>query len=337
MTEPTQDPNVSADADMSNEEVEALLDRKGAGAGTVSPEGARPYDLAARERIVRGSMPALDRVNERWVGEFEKDVADRVRQPIDVSLTNVQLIPYGEWLTPFPAPSSLNLFAVKPWGGNALIAVDGQLLFGLVEAFYGGRLPSAATQSRSALGLAEGRFNRMLVDALTQQFEAAFQPIAQVEFELLRTEQNPHYASIATPSELVVVSRLDVSLNESGGQLCLIFPMSLLDPVRERLDEQLRAASAETRKLWQDALRDHLASSLLDLKGVFYEGTITMKELLKLKAGDIWPIEMPKTATLRAGGVPLISGKFGRSHGYNAIKVLEAVRGSDARGTRRTR
>jgi flagellar motor switch protein FliM len=324
---------IESGSEMSSEEVAALLDRNGAAAAATGEP--RPYDLGGRERIIRGAMPALDRINERWIGEFQQALSAKVRRPLEVSAANVQLLPYGDWLAPIAAPSSLNLVAVKPWGGNGLIAIEGPLLFGLVEAFYGGGVRPATMPSRSDLGRAEERFNRLIIDQLIEHFQAAFRPVAAVELEYLRTETNPHYASIATPSETVLVTRLDIGLNELGGAVYLVFPISLLEPVRERLDEQLRTSSPESRAAWRKELREHLADSGLDLTGVFFEGRITMKELLKLKAGDVWPIEMPKTAELRAGGVPLLVGKFGRSRGYNAIKIVGPVERERADAARR--
>ena len=319
-------------AEMSSEEVEALLERNAAKGGAAKPGEVRSYDLAGRERIIRGAMPAFDRINERWVAEFKQVLSERVRRELEVVVENVQPMAYADWLAPFPASSSLNLLSVKPWGGSALIAIESRVLSGLVEAFYGGGAPQAETPARTTLGRAEERFNRFIVDVLTDRFQAAFKPVAELEFEFLRTELNPHYASIATPSETVLVTKLEIKLEEFAGQLCLVMPSSLVDPVRERLDEQLRTASAERKAQWRGALRDHLAKSGLELTGVFFEGQITMKELLRLKSGDVWPIEMPKTAVLRAGGVPLLQGKFGRSRGYNAVKVIEAVQqyGTDA-------
>jgi len=334
-SESQKDGVLRSGAEMSSEEVEALLDHSKDKATPAKPGEARTYDLAGRERIIRGAMPTFDRINERWVAEFEQSLAERVRHELEVTVENVQPMAYADWLAPFPAASSLNLLSVKPWGGTALVAVESRVLSGLVEAFYGGGPPKAETPARTTLGRAEERFNRLIVESLTERFQAAFKPIAQLEFEFVRTELNPHYASIATPSETVLVTKLEIKLDELTGQLCFVMPSSLVEPVRERLDEQLRTASPENKAQWQGALRDHLASSGLELTGVFFEGQITMKELLRLKTGDVWPIEMPKTAVLRAGGVPLMQGKFGRSRGYNAIKVIEAVQQYGTKAARR--
>jgi flagellar motor switch protein FliM len=318
------------DADVSSEEVDALLDSVGSSGGSAAPDlpkgVARPYDLVAREKIVRSRMPVLDRINERWVGEFQRNLSDLVRRPVDVSAAEVQLCSYGEWQARMPTPSSLNLYLTKPWGRNALVAVDGNLLFVLVEAYYGGGGQLRDGLVRERLTPTEYRFNQIVIDALTTQFRQAFEPIAALTFEHQKTEINPHYLSIATSTETVVVTRIEVALDEAGGSICLVFPSSAFDPVREKLNEGLKTVSAETRQRWHRTIRAQLEGTELELSSVFLEAELTVRELLQLKPGDILPIEMPKTATLAAGSKALLHGKFGISRGYNAIRIVEAVR-----------
>jgi len=225
-----------------------------------------------------------------------------------------------------PLPTSLNLYTVKPWPRNALVAVDGKLLFVLVDSYYGGAGRQAANATREKLTPTEQRLNKIVVDLVIEHFRRAFAPVAALEFQHVQTEINPNYVSVATPSEAVVVTRLEVTLNEAGGAVSLVLPLSSFDSVRDKLAEGLKSVSAETRQRWRHSLRAQLEHTQLDLATVFLEAELTMRELLQLKPGDILPIEMPKTATLRAGSRPLLRGKFGRSRGYNAVSVVEAVK-----------
>jgi flagellar motor switch protein FliM len=314
---------------VSDEEVEALLDKAKSGPvrGTSPLPGvAEPYDLVARDKIVRGRMPALDRINERWVGEFERELTERVRRPLEVSLKDVQLAQYGDWQASLPFPSSLNVYTVKPWPRNALIAVDGKLLFVLVDSYYGGAGRALDAASRTDLTPTEHRLNRIIADLLARDFQQAFASVAKLEPELVSVETNPNYISIATPSEVVVVTRVDVSLNGAGGAVSLIMPLQCFDAVRDNLAEGFKAVSEQSRRRWQQALGTQLQHSELELASVFLEMQLSMRELLQLKPGDVLPIEMPKTAVLYAGRRPLLRGKFGLSRGYNAVSVVEAVR-----------
>jgi flagellar motor switch protein FliM len=309
-------------ADISSAEVDALLE-KGKGAPPGVPQS---YDLVARDKIVRGRMPVLDRLNERWVTEFQRKLAELVRQPVEAALQEVQLAPYGDWLAAVPVPTSLNLCSVKPWARGALIAIEGKLLFALVDKYYGGGGNAAAKTVREALTPTEHRLNKILVDLLTNEFRRAFAPVAALDFQHSQTETNPNYITMATPSETMVVTRVEVSLGQAGGGVTLIVPLSSFEPVRDKLAEGLKSVTPESRQRWQKSLRAQLENTQLELTSVFLETEITMRELLQMKPGDVLPIEMPRTATLRAGSRPLLLGKFGRSRGYNAVSVLEAIK-----------
>lgn len=310
---------------ISGDEVDALLDKNAA----ATPAGVpQPYDLIARDRIVRGRMPVLDRLNERWVTEFERKLGDLIRQPLDVTLQEVQLAPYGNWLAAQPVPTSFNLYTVKPWPRNALVAVDGKLLFALVNAYYGGTRATLKT-AREQLTPTEQRLNKIVIEMLVELFKRALSPVASLEFQHVQSEINSSYLNMATPSETVVVTRVEVTLKEQGGSICLLLPLSSFDPVRDKLAEGLKTVSPETRKRWRDSLTAQLEHTELTLTSVFLETEVTVRELLSMKPGDILPIEMPKTAILRAGSRPLLRGKFGLSRGYNAVSVLEAVKTLD--------
>jgi flagellar motor switch protein FliM len=316
-------------ADITNDEVEALLDKSKA-AAAVPPGTPQPYDLVAHDRIVRGRMPALDRLNERWATEFQRKLGDLVRQPLEVTLQEVQLAPYGAWLAGLPQPTSFNLYTVKPWPRNALLAVDGKLLFSLVNAYYGGSARVGGSTARETLTPTEQRLNRIVVDLLADHFRRALAPVVALDFQHAQSETNASFVNMATPSETIVVTRVEVTLKEAGGFICLLFPLSSFESVRDKLVEGLKTVSPETRQRWRQGLRTQLENTQLDLTSVFLEAEISMRELLQMKPGDILPIEMPKTAILRSGARPLLRGKFGRSRGYNAVSVLEAVKGERA-------
>lgn len=315
-------------ADISDEEVDALLEKVESGELPKSAQStgmAEPYDLVSPDKIVRGRMPVLDRINERWMSNFQQRLAELVRQPIEATVQEVQLGPYAEWQATNATMTSFNLFDAKPWQRRALVTIDRNLLYVLVDAYYGGAGQTPDDSPQEELTPTERRLNSIIVELLVTHFRKAFEPIAVLDFELLKTETNPYYVQIATSSETVVVTRLDVALNETQGSICLVFPASSFDPVREKLSEGLKTVSEDDQARWLRSIQAQLRRTELELASVFLETRISMKELLQLNPGDILPIEMPKTATLYAGARPLLVGKFGLSRGYNAIRILGAT------------
>ena len=308
-------------ADISDEEVDALLHKQDSSPAV--PGEVRDYDLVAPDQIVRGHMPTLDRINERWVSAFQQALENRQRRPLEVQAEQVKVLRYAEWLASLPANATLNLMVVKPVRGSCLIAVETNLLSLLVDSYFGGSAKPEEPADKEPTPV-ELRTNGILLESLTSHFAQAFAPIAQLTFELVRTDTNPNYVSVATPSESVMVISLDISFGEAAGRVDWMFPASLLEPFRAKLDEQLKTGAPESQAHWRQTLRARLEQTDLTLASVFLKSTLSVREVMGLKAGDVIPIEMPKTTVLYAGGQPLLHGKFGRSRGYNAIKVLQA-------------
>lgn len=307
--------------DVSDEEVDALLAQRAAIGRMDVP---RPCDLfggaSSRQRA-----PVLDRVHERWTAAFRQRLAALVRHDIDVKPSGVDLIPYADWQASVPMPSSVDIFAVEPWGKNAIVAFEGQLLFVLVDACYGGPvrpLRGARTDLTPAELQIKGVALRMLIDEIRR----AFEPTATLEFRHERSDIGARYVAIATPSEPVVVTRVEVTLKGVGGALDVVIPLSAFDSVAEQLAEGLKGVTASTRKRWRTTLEARLDETELELACVFLTTQLTVRELLRMRPGDILPIEMPKTASLRAGSKTLLVGKFGQSHGYNALRISEAAK-----------
>ena len=175
--------------------------------------------------------------------------------------------------------------------------MEGKLLFPPVDKYYGGGGKAQATAARETLTPTEHRINKIIVDLLTDHFRRAFAPVATLEFAHAQTETNPNYITMATPSETMVVTRVEVTLSEgAGGAVTLVLPLSSFEPVRDKLAEGLKTVSPESRQRWHKSLRSQLENAQLELTSVFVETEITLRELLQMKPGDVLPIEMPKTA-----------------------------------------
>ncbi len=327
-----EEPQGAANPDISDEEVDALLEKDKNGQAEGGRGIVKPFDLVAPDKIVRGRMPVLDRIHERWVSNFQRRVSALIRRPVEAEIQPVQLAPFGEWQATNTGLTSFNVYTVKPWQRNAMIALDGGLLSALVDAYYGGSGASSEA-IRELLTPTERRLNTIVVTEFIDHFRTAFEPIAALEFVLQKTETNPHYAEIATSSETVIINRMNLALGEVQGALSLVMPLSMFDAVRDRLTEALKSASREEQRRWYDSLRGQLDGTELELATVFLDTEISMRELLTLKPGDVLPIEMPKTATLFAGSRPLLSGKFGLSRGYNAVSIIGPSSGHRSEST----
>jgi flagellar motor switch protein FliM len=303
---------------ISDEEVAALLEKNAKGE-------VKPYDLVGTQRITRGRLPALETIHETFARSFRVALFNLLQREPQVTFEGVRTQKAGDYLAGVTTPASLDLCRIKPLPGNALLVFDTNLVFLMVDTYFGG--PGKALERGGDRGLTptEVRFVQLVLRQAAIDLSQAWAPVAQVEVELVRHESNPLFASVAAPTDSVLVNRFNVELPSGGGALDLVMPSMMIDPVREVLTAGIVARSGSV-EAWGPVLGAHLLDASVEVRAVLGEVAITLGDLRTLQPGDVVPIDAPREVTLYAGDEPIYAGKFGVSRGHNALKILQPLR-----------
>jgi len=317
---------------LSQDEIDALLhgvDDSDVDTGEEeSEDGVNSYDLSTQDRIVRGRMPTLEMVNERFARYTRISLFNLLRRTADVSVGGIQVIKFGEYVHSLYVPTSLNMVRLKPLRGTALFILDAKLVFKLVDNFFGGDGRHAKIEGREFTPT-ENRVVQMVLEQAYKDMEEAWKAVLPVKFEYLSSEVNPSLANIVSPSEVVVVSSFHVELDGGGGDLHLTLPYSMIEPLREVLDAGVQSDVDDSDERWQKSLREEIMGAVINLKGKLLEKSITLKELAELKKGDIIPVDMPETVLIQANGIPTFTAKLGSANGNLAVQIVNKIEKPD--------
>ena len=315
---------------ISNEEMDALLE--GVSDGSVETEGARSFDgeveafdIGALEHIVRGRFPVLEMINERFAKEFELKLFELMRRPIKVSMTGIQVMKFASYLGSMSPPISLNTVRARPLPGTALFTVDPTLVSALVDTYWGGTGRFARDSADRDFSPAEIRMGSLFLEHAFGDLSEAWKPLLTIDFKLESTEVDPKFVTVNSPSENIIVIRFQFETEHGSGELHIGLPESLLAPIRDLLESGIQADRDEKQEKWAQALREEINDAEVELSMTLAETSISLRELIHLKPGDVIPIEIPATVTLCAGDAPVFRGKFGVSRGHNAIKTMERI------------
>jgi flagellar motor switch protein FliM len=310
---------------LSQEEIDALL--HGVDDGDVDTEAdeddgsARSYDLTSQDRIVRGRMPTLEMVNERFARYTRISLFNLLRRTADVAVGGIQIQKFGEYVHTLYVPTSLNMIKLRPLRGTGLIILDAKLVFKLVDNFFGGDGRHAKIEGREFTPTELRVVEMVLKDAFADLHEA-WKAIVPIEFEFVNAEVNPAMANIVSPSEVVVVSTFHVELDGGGGDMHITLPYSMIEPIRETLDAGLQTDVDDIDERWVSSLREDVMSATVNLNCTIADKYISLRDIIDLQAGDVIPVEMPEQLTLTANGVPVFKTRLGKSKGNLALQVL---------------
>lgn len=310
---------------LSQEEVDALL--KGVTGETdepaqeEAPDGIRSYDLGRQERIVRGRMPTLELINERFARYLRIGLFNYMHRSTEISVGPVRVQKYSDFIRNLVVPTNLNLVQVRPLRGTGLVVFDPNLVFLVVDNMFGsdGRFHTrvegrdfTATEQRIILGMLEVVFT---------EYEKAWKPVFEIDFEYVRSEMNTQFANIATPSEIVVAFTFTIELSGNSAEMHVCLPYSMIEPIRDILYSTMHSEQAGSDKRWTNMLRRQLLSAQIELIAPLGSTTLTLGAVKDLKVGDIVPIDIDELLCVKVDGVPLMECRYGISNGQYALKV----------------
>jgi flagellar motor switch protein FliM len=288
-------------------------------------EGAVNFDFSSQDRIVRGRMPTLELINERFARHMRISLFNMLRKTAEVSINGVQMMKFGEYQNTLYVPTSLNMVRFRPLKGTALITMEARLVFILVENFFGGDGRFHAKIEGREFTPTERRIIQLLLKIVFEDYKEAWSPVMGVEFEYLDSEVNPSMANIVSPTEVIVVSSFHIEVDGGGGDFHVVMPYSMVEPIRELLDAGVQSDKMETDVRWSSALREEIMDCPVNFRVNLLEKDISLRDLMELQPGDVIPIEMPEHATMFIEDLPTYRVKMGRSDDKLAVQVSEEI------------
>ena len=286
------------------------------------PEGAiRDYNLASQERIVRGRMPTMEIISERFSRNIRIGLFNLMRKTPEVSVGTIKVQKYSAFLREIVVPTNFNIMAVRPLRGSGLIVCDPTLVFAVIDALFGGQGKFHTRIEGRDFSPTEQRVIARLVETITTQYKKAGQGIYPLDLEYQRSEMQPQFATIAAPGEIVVTSSFTLEVGETTGTIHFCIPYATLEPIRDVLYSSVQGDSAEPDKRWVKLLAHQIQAANVELVAHLAHAPATVEQLLALKPGDFIELDLNKIIEVKVDGVPLLSAQYGTSNGNYALKV----------------
>lgn len=318
---------------LSQDEVDALLQgvtgQTDAPAGPPAETGAAPgppaYRFGTDERIVRNRMHTLEVINERFARHLRSALLTYMRRNADISVGAIQVQKYGDFIRNLPVPANINLIQMRPLRGTALFVLDPKLVFLVVDNLFGSDGRYHVRVEGRDFTPTEQRIIRRLLDLTLESYGSAWQPVYPLDFDYVRSEMHARLANIVTPNELIVNTTFHIEFGPVGGTLNVCIPYSMIEPIRSLLTNPLQD-EVEVDRRWVKQLAQQVQSADVELNVQFLTVQSSIGQLLKLKVGDVLPVDIPETVFARINGVPLMECSYGMSNGRYALMVQKMIR-----------
>ncbi len=318
---------------LSQEEVDALL--KGLVEGEIEVEadqgptegGVTAYDFTSQERIIRGRMPTMEVINEHFARAFRISLSMMVRRTVDIQTNFVQMLKFGEFLRSQPLPSSFHIFKMDSLRGQCLLVMDSKLVFSLVECFLGGSAKSRFKIEGRDFSNIERRLIQKVVLMAFSDLEKAWAPVHPVKMQLVRVEINPMFVGIATPNDIMVISKFQIEMEQADGFITICLPYATVEPIKGKLYSGFQSEQLERDNRWSSRIQEEVKELAVNVVVELASKTLKAGDLLNMKAGDVIVFDKKVTEPLlgRVEGIPKFTGFAGRLHNTKAFQVHKVL------------
>lgn len=315
---------------LAQDEVDALL--KGLSGGEIESEPDLPqdedgivsFDLANQDRIIRGRMPVLEIVNDRFARLCTNALSNAVRKRVELNPISIDMTKFGEFMRSLPVPTSINIFKMDPLRGNAIMIVDSRLVFSLVENVFGGAGSQPKIEGRDFTRIEQAVVDKVVKIAL-ENMEESWRPVQDVKLELVRSEINPQFAAIVPPSDVVIVITFEVELDTALGSMIICLPYATIEPIRSKLHASFQTERLEVDHAWVARLKERLLETPVELKVHFGDTTITGNQLLRMQVGDVLVLDtdVEDLLSCTVAGVEKYQGIAGTVKAMKSFQIIK--------------
>ncbi|MBU6375378.1 MAG: flagellar motor switch protein FliM [Bdellovibrionales bacterium] len=305
-------------------------EQKIVGSSSASGVDVAPYDLTNQDRVVRGRMPTLDIIYERFVRLFRMSLSNSLRKIATISIVSTDIQKFGEFVNTLPIPSCMSILRFETLRGPAIIVVEAKLAYALVDSFFGGTdRPFTKIEGKEFTKIELSILQKVMLMAV-KDLEEAWQPVHKVEIEYIRTETNPQFVGIVPPSDVVISTAFEVELENASGTIAVVMPYATIEPIKAKLNSYYQTESGEVDHDWVDKLQSHLQGATAEVVVKLGAAEISVGDLVNLNVGDVIPLSQDADGelTVTVEGVDKYKCLFGVSRGNRAVQVTRVLKNS---------
>lgn len=316
---------------LSQEEIDALLkgvtgEDESQASDSAGQLRVRPYDPATQRRVIRGRLPAMEIINERFARRFRMALFNLIRRSADITVDSVRYQSYSEFARNVPVPTNLNLIAMKPLRGTALVVFPPSLVFMVVDNLFGGDGRFLTKNEGREFTNTEQRIIRRLLGLALESYTDAWRAVYPLEIDFLRSEMQVKFANItSSPNEIVVNTTFHLEVGNLASDFNICIPYSMIEPLRDLLNGPLTDSNPAEDRQWTQRMAGEIRQSQVELIADFVEIPSSIARIMALKIGDVLPIELPEMVSARVDGVPVMHCEYGSQNGLRALRVTRLV------------
>lgn len=294
-------------------------------------EGAdniQPYDLTNQDRVIRGRMPILEIIYERFIRSFRVSLSNSLRKISTISMISTDLLKFGEFVNTLPIPSCMCIMRFNELRGPALLVFESKLAYAIIDSYFGGTdRPFTKIEGKEFTSI-ELSFMKRVMDMAINDLEEAWQPVHKIDAQYMRTEINPQFVGVVPPSDVIITTTFEVEFESASGTIMVVIPYSTIEPIKQKLSSSYQSENDVVDSLWTQSMHEHVNGATAEAVVKLGDTNMSVGDLVGLQIGDIIPLSQEVSGELlvEIEGVQKLFCLAGEYKGNRAVQITKRLK-----------
>ena len=314
---------------LSSEEVDALMDGLKSSAHDVNADvsgssNVRAFQFGQDDLSLMGDYYALRLINERFARTARGVFLPMLRVQPRISPFPPEVKTFDEYCESIDGFMNLNISRIEELRGPMLMALRPKFISTLTASYYGGSIIQL-DQKRNEFTSTEERVIEIIHRGLSNSLADAWSDLMPITFAQPSREVNPQFASFVDGSELVIICSFLIQLpNAEAVNLEVVYPLQTLKPIASQLRSRVQSDSGDD-VTWREKMERAILNIPLNITALLGEPVMSMGQLIRLKTGDVVPIQINEGIEVRVEDNPIFFAEIGEVSGQVAVSITRRI------------
>ncbi|MGD9180619.1 MAG: flagellar motor switch protein FliM [Desulfobacterales bacterium] len=314
---------------LTQEEIDALLSAMERGDVDLDQEAkkdveAAPYNLMSQNIMLRDQFSALEEVYDKFTRLMQDTLSSSLQGSVFIEFVSTEMVKYKEFISAFSSPTSFTLFSMEPLIGTALLCIESNLVFSLIDSMFGGDgKPTTRVREFTQIEL---RMIKKFAGELLAKFQKAWSSVYLINMTMKKMEAKPEFVQLVSPNDIMLIIVFVIKGAEFSGNFHIAIPYLMMEPIKEKLSPKyLREKNMENT--WAPQLKDLLKDTLVTVIAELGKTTQTVRDLLNLQVDDVIKLKAgpDDLISISVDQVPKYQGYPGIIKGSRAVEIVKLL------------
>jgi flagellar motor switch protein FliM len=318
------------DGKLSKDEVEALLQATQGGEEEPEGDSARPeqpsrrvhgYDFQQPSRFSKTQLEKLRRINESLAQNATSHASRLLRSNVKTQLVSIDQMKWENLLEEAGDAVIGFVFVMEPLGYRGVLTMDGQFAAAALERMMGGQVDAgdAATLEFTDLDV---RVLSNFAEAFLSPLPELWHRIGEFGVELGSFVEDLQALDLFPGTEDFVEFCFLMQSNVGSGQIVVAVPFQAVRSLPPDA-EQAAGVSGTTDDGTDEALRENLKQTKVELRAVLGTSDVKVGRLVQVEPGDVIVLDtrIGDPVSIMVNDKVKFRGYPGRHNAYYAVKL----------------